>query len=471
MRIIQTFWSGGRDPLQYGYGWPLPEYNMMSWVLSCLSLRKYYDDVELYTDKLGYELLIEKLRLPYTHVHVVYDENLCRPLHWAYAKIRTYTAQTEPFLHVDGDVYISQPFPDVVFDAPLVAQNREIGTVYYQKMIDDILKMSNIVLSEDLMNSISLDMVSSYNMGVFGGNDMEFIHEYCEKAIGFVVRNHLDDIEVKPKFDLDCNILFEQVFFAVLADKFNRDVVSVIDKAIKDEGYTSSEFCDICNFDSHRYCHILGGHKRNKNVLKDLSSLLYSRYRDYYNRILSISSRHLVTKESIGYYKYVPGKDKDGISRYLDFLNSARSFWNSMNSVCGSSIDENTSKSLFYKKNGLHSRITTHPLLWLYKVSEDWTETEKNLLRKRLYCEDSFPIEQIALIPYFSGRDCMEIPLLREDAEILLEIGNDIMSIKSVVERVLEKYEQEDVATRHGLVGYFTDEIYRLISQSVLIFV
>ena len=45
------------------------------------------------------------------------------------------------------------------------------------------------------------------------------------------------------------------------------------------------------------------------------------------------------------------------------------------------------------------------------------------------------------------------------------------MSIKSVVERVLEKYEQEDVATRHGLVGYFTDEIYRLISQSVLIFV
>ena len=43
---------------------------MMSWVLSCLSLRNYYDDVELYTDKLGYELLIEKLRLPYTYVHV-----------------------------------------------------------------------------------------------------------------------------------------------------------------------------------------------------------------------------------------------------------------------------------------------------------------------------------------------------------------------------------------------------------------
>mgnify|MGYP000084925178 FL=1 len=70
MKIVQTFWSGGANPLEKAYGWPLPEYNMMSWVLSCLSLRKYYDDVELYTDKLGYELLIEKLRLPYTYVHV-----------------------------------------------------------------------------------------------------------------------------------------------------------------------------------------------------------------------------------------------------------------------------------------------------------------------------------------------------------------------------------------------------------------
>lgn len=70
MKIVQTFWSGGANPLEKAYGWPLSEYNMMSWVLSCLSLRKYYDDVELYTDKLGYELLIEKLRLPYTYVHV-----------------------------------------------------------------------------------------------------------------------------------------------------------------------------------------------------------------------------------------------------------------------------------------------------------------------------------------------------------------------------------------------------------------
>lgn len=82
MRIIQTFWSGGRDPLQYGYGWRHAEHNLMSWALSCCSLREHYDQVELYTDQRGYDVLIEKLHLPYTAVHVVYDDHLCLPQHW-----------------------------------------------------------------------------------------------------------------------------------------------------------------------------------------------------------------------------------------------------------------------------------------------------------------------------------------------------------------------------------------------------
>ena len=89
MRIIQTFWSGGRDPLQYGFGWRHAEHNLMSWALSCCSLREHYDQVELYTDQRGYDVLIEKLHFPYTAVHVVYDDHLCLPQHWAYAKIKS----------------------------------------------------------------------------------------------------------------------------------------------------------------------------------------------------------------------------------------------------------------------------------------------------------------------------------------------------------------------------------------------
>ena len=109
MSIVQTFWSSYSDPTMNCCGWKSPEYNLMSWALSCCSLREHYDQVELYTDQRGYDVLIEKLHLPYTAVHVVYDDHLCLPQHWAYAKIKTYSMQTEPFLHVDGDVYISKP--------------------------------------------------------------------------------------------------------------------------------------------------------------------------------------------------------------------------------------------------------------------------------------------------------------------------------------------------------------------------
>ncbi len=104
MRITQTFWSGTGNPLNKSYGWNHAEHNLMSWALSCCSLREHYDDVILYTDRQGYEVLIEKLRLPYTEVHVMYDDSLCLPQHWAYAKVKTYSLQTEPFLHVDGDI-------------------------------------------------------------------------------------------------------------------------------------------------------------------------------------------------------------------------------------------------------------------------------------------------------------------------------------------------------------------------------
>ena len=117
----------------------------MSWALSCYSLRRLSDDVALYTDKKGYELLVSKLQLPYTEVNVVYDENLCLPQHWAYAKIKTYSLQTKPFVHVDGDVYLCEALPEIVLSSSVIVQNREIGTGYYRNMMDRILACKNII--------------------------------------------------------------------------------------------------------------------------------------------------------------------------------------------------------------------------------------------------------------------------------------------------------------------------------------
>lgn len=111
MRIVQTFWTAGQDPLKCDFGWRHAEYNLMSWALSCICLRMHYDEVALYTDEEGKHVLIDLLNLPYTEVHVVYDRTLGLSQHWAQAKMRTYAEQTVPFIHVDGDVYLSRRIP------------------------------------------------------------------------------------------------------------------------------------------------------------------------------------------------------------------------------------------------------------------------------------------------------------------------------------------------------------------------
>jgi len=72
-KVIQSFWSGNRDSLlKDNFGWLSPKHHLISWCLSSNLLAKFYD-VELYTDKVGYDLLIEKLKLPYSKVHLVMD--------------------------------------------------------------------------------------------------------------------------------------------------------------------------------------------------------------------------------------------------------------------------------------------------------------------------------------------------------------------------------------------------------------
>ena len=73
MKIIQSFWTGNKNSLTDSYGWLLPIFNYLSWIISCNQLRRYYDDVTLVTDSQGYDVLINKLHLPYTDVIVSLD--------------------------------------------------------------------------------------------------------------------------------------------------------------------------------------------------------------------------------------------------------------------------------------------------------------------------------------------------------------------------------------------------------------
>jgi hypothetical protein len=80
MKIVQTLWTlpsfakNSKENLEnrLSGGWLHPKYYYFAMAYSCLTLKKFYDKIELVTDKIGADLLINKLKLPYTSVKILH---------------------------------------------------------------------------------------------------------------------------------------------------------------------------------------------------------------------------------------------------------------------------------------------------------------------------------------------------------------------------------------------------------------
>lgn len=376
MKIVQTFWSGGSSPTIKPYGWPTAEFNMMSWALSCCSLREHYDSVELYTDQRGYEILIKDLCLPYTQVHVIYDDNLCLPVHWAYAKIKTYSLQDEPFLHIDGDMYFPQPISEDILAAPLITQNREIGTGFYRSMMARVLRHPEIHLPHCIQDSLRCRNIASYNMGIFGGHDLTFIKAYCKQAFDFLNENKMNDASNTYAWE-ECNILFEQVLFAVQAELYNKEVAT-IGRPMRDEGYMSHEFCNLTDYDNKKFFHILGGHKGSQAVCYALERVLLTHYPEYFERIVRLFplNHPRLTSPKEDTSKNISQNKKDGFEW---FLREKRHFLNRITRE--KVLEQEKFNSLFFafaNKDKMQQKdyiVRRNPYIFIY----DFNTEEKKL--------------------------------------------------------------------------------------------
>lgn len=283
MKIIQTFWSGNKDPLKNNYGWSSIESHYLGWILSVNQLLSFYDEVELYTDMAGYEVLIKQLKLPYTKVHIVLDElNDFPDNFWAIAKVKVYSMQKEPFLHVDGDVFIWERFDEKLLRSNLIAQNLERTTEYYSSCWN-LISPKLIFKPQEL---IEYELGSNYacNMGVFGGNKIEFLREYSERALNFVSENKLIWNEIK---ELNFNVFFEQVLFGQMVLNTNEDVSFLIKEEIYDNGYREfGDFDKVPNTIS--YLHLLGDFKRDPNTCKMMECYVLNYYPSYFKELVKI---------------------------------------------------------------------------------------------------------------------------------------------------------------------------------------
>lgn len=287
MKIIQTLWCGNRELGKSPFWWLHAEYNLMSWALSCMSLNETFGNVTLYTDSEGARMLVDTLKLPYTEVKIVYDGFDCLTCHWALAKVKTYSMQTEPFLHIDGDIYLTNPLSSHTLDARLIAQNRETTTEYYRKMVRQFLSIEGLKLRPDLRSALEAKEIPSYNLGFCGGSDTAFFGKFHEEVSRFFCDNDFNGEKFRNA-DISANVIFEQMFFSAMARDEGVEIATVHPDTIRDNGYTATEFCDLRHFKQRPFLHILGGHKRNAAICRTLEQTLMVVYPEYYERIAAL---------------------------------------------------------------------------------------------------------------------------------------------------------------------------------------
>ena len=263
-----------------------PEYHWMSWALSVLQLRQFYDEVELVTDDLGKHILIDVLQLPYTSVRTdlqtamtSYPKEL-----WALSKICAYSIQKEPFLHIDGDVFIWKRFEERIEKAALVAQNIEIDFPFYrvplQTMQSEFENVPACMLDE--LNRETT--IFSSNAGVIGGNNLAIFEEFKRLAFGFIDDNLRNLNKIDGQFFNNC---IEQFLYYALAKSKEIEIEYVFKKGVSDPKYPNFGRFDKVPYQIW-FVHLMGAYKTQELVVNHLSKRLQQDYPTYYYRILRV---------------------------------------------------------------------------------------------------------------------------------------------------------------------------------------
>jgi hypothetical protein len=317
MKIVQTLWLPDADehPVRARCGWASPEYHWMSWVLSAMQLQKYYDTLELYTTERGYYVLVECLKLPYDKVHMISHADTIPPSAWALAKIMTYGLQDKPFLHVDGDVFTFAAFPPHLLSAPLITQSKEIDFFHYRETLDKVRSsfkyLPPLFLEHDQAQAVT------FNAGIFGGSDIDFIKKYASAATSFVLANqeHFQNNDNPTAYCM----LFEQWLYSCLVNQCGKAVDTLLQEPVSDPGYPG--LADFYAPQQH-YVHLMGMSKKNRFVLKQLMSKLRQSYPHAYYDVLRLCKSNKVTLD----FKVYEQKELDPLilstETYLDIISN-----------------------------------------------------------------------------------------------------------------------------------------------------
>lgn len=210
---------------------------------------------------------------------------------WSIPKIHTYSLQTEPFVHIDGDFIL---WNHIDFNKPVVFQNVEMNVPLYKKMYNRL--NAEIMPANDPFIVCLKDTYkpAAANMGAFGGTNMSFIKNYAKNAIEFAQKNSSKQSFVDNKQDINCFV--EQYYMLYLCNKNSISYSTLHTPADMSDVMLSTK-CTY-NYPTKQlgFNHFLGASKKQELMCDYVKHELFTNHRSYYDQIHQIYSDTLMSK-------------------------------------------------------------------------------------------------------------------------------------------------------------------------------
>ena len=213
MKIVYSIWT---KPIYDRWDWELSdgEIDKLDASLNCLLLsvllmKKYGFTVEVVTDLKGKEMIKD---FPIDNILIALEDLPYNGKTWVEGKIKAIALQTEPFVHVDWDVFfLGHKVVNIInsYKEELIIQNREHIKMYSDGFIEPFDDFRSICENEGI--SIYKDRhMYAFCCGIIGFNNLKLRDKW--------VNEFKKTILVAKKVDYDSSLIVEQcLLYAVVA--------------------------------------------------------------------------------------------------------------------------------------------------------------------------------------------------------------------------------------------------------------
>jgi len=269
--------------------------NFYSYFLSALLIKKLGYEIELYCDKNAYDIYS---LIPYDKIHIIdFDDDGISSKFWIWGKIKTHALMTEPYVHIDGDVFL---FRDIIGDNLIngkfsavvqsVENEKTIGNLFFDLYVNCINPFKNFDHGIDWEKYGCY----AYNCGVVGFNDMKLKNDYTNK-----VKEILFDISNSNEFQYNRRkyegmfLLAEQSLLYYVLKENNIEPFEIIPySSIIEHGFDREHWYSTLP-SKIGYSHLLGYSKYRSDIIEKIKFKIQKFFPEHSQIISAFENKYL----------------------------------------------------------------------------------------------------------------------------------------------------------------------------------